>query len=176
MGKQVSIKMLEKEVAMYDEFVEIPVTIQGNSEEYTIKLYPFFKPEKVRELVDELVVFFKAADKEKLIVPQNEEDDIFNFYMVKYFTNLSFTKSKKAKTIYKEFKTAINTSIFKVLIQSFPEESKKSVIERIFEVGNESEKFKDMILRAQQAIKDLPLESRELLLKNKTENESVTDK
>lgn len=174
MGKQVSIKMLEQEVKMYDEFVEIPVTIQGSTDEYVIKLYPSFKPERVRELVDEMIEFFKAAEKENLTVPQVEEDDLVGFFAIKYFTNLKFTTSKKAKTIYKDFKTVINTSVFKELSQTFPKKSTDSIIARIYEVRDQSATFKTMINRAQQVIQDLPLESRDKLIKN--DNESVTDK
>ena len=166
MGKQVSIKQLEPEVNIYKEFVEIPVTINGNDEEYAIKLYPYFKPEKIKKLVNELVLFFQTAAKEKLNIPDEEQDDLIGFFMVKHFTNLKFTTSKKAVNIYKEFKIALNTSVFKTLIETFPAESKYEVMQRIFEISTTNEKLQAVIGKAQEAFKDLPLEHREMLFGN----------
>ncbi|AZV43730.1 hypothetical protein BAOM_3121 [Peribacillus asahii] len=173
MAKQVSIKMLEEETKLYSEHIDIPVTIQGQTEELNIKLYPFFSPTKVRDLVNSLIEFFKAAEKEKVKVDQLDEDDLIGFFIVKYFTNLKFTNSKKASTIYKEFKIAQNSSVFKTLLQAFPEESVKSVMERIYEVRDFNAKFQNMITNVQKEMQELPLENKEILFPNKSDVSNV---
>ena len=163
MAKPVSINMLKEEVSMYDEFIEIPV---GNSDsEYTLKLYPYFKPEKVRDLVKEMSEFFKLCKKEKVEINSDEEDDIVCFFVVKHFTNITFTKSKKAKKIYDEFKILINSSLYPIIMKTIPEESIKKVYEYAHEVINASVRVEEMFEKAQKQISELPLENRELLEK-----------
>jgi hypothetical protein len=162
-SKRLSVSQLKDEVSMYDEFIEITVPIQG--EEYTVKMFPYFKPEKVRDLVNELIEFFKASDKEKLEIPEIEEDDLIGYFIIKYFTDMKFTTSKKAKKIYEEFKLALNSDLFKVLMKTYPEESVKKVLDRIYEVRETDAKLKAKIEKAQDAIVNLPLENREIFEK-----------
>lgn len=161
MGKQVSIAMLKEEVKMYDEFIEIPLTLADGTN-YSIKLYPYFKPDKVRDLIDEMTEFIQNCNKEKVEIPKNEEDDLIGYFIVKYFTDLKFTKSKKAKIIYEEFKIALNTEIFKILIEAFPPESIQKVYERMHEVIEANAKLHDIASKAQKQIQELPLENRQL--------------
>jgi DNA uptake protein ComE-like DNA-binding protein len=171
MSEQFSVSQLQDEVSMYEEFVEIPVTAQGK--EYIVKMYPFFKPEKVRDLVDEMIEFFKVADKEKVEVKPIEEDDLIGYFVIKYFTDMKFTKSKKAKSIYNEFKLALNSQLFKVLMETYPEESIKSVHERIYAVRDASLKFGDKIKEVQELVKNMPLENRDILEKLNLDNKVV---
>ena len=67
MTKQFSVSQLKDEVSIYDEFVDIPVTVQGK--EYIVKMFPYFKPEGIRDLVNEMIDFFKASETEKLMIP-----------------------------------------------------------------------------------------------------------
>jgi hypothetical protein len=163
MAKQFSVAQLQDEVSMYDEFVEIPVTAQGK--EYIVKMYPYFKPEKIRDLVNELIEFFKASDKEKVTVQPIEEDDLVGYYIIKYFTDMKFTKSKKAKNIYAEFKLALNSQLFKVLMETYPQESVQQVYERIYAITEANAKFGDKFKEMQETIKNLPLENRDVLEK-----------
>jgi hypothetical protein len=163
MGKQFSVSQLKDEVSIYDEFVEIPVTAQGT--EYIVKMYPYFKPEKVRDLVNELIDFFKAADKEKLVIPKIEEEDLIGYFIIKYFTDMKFTTSKKAKRIYEEFKLALNSDLFKVLMETYPKESFDKVWDRIFEVSEASARLESKVKEAQENIKNLPLENRDVFEK-----------
>jgi hypothetical protein len=161
MSEKLSISQLKDEVSMYDEFVEIPVTI--NEKEYTVKMFPYFKPEKIRDLVNELHDFLKAAQKEKLTVPSIEEDDLVGFFIVKYFTNLASTKSKKAKTIYNEFKLALNSKLFKVLMKTYPKESIGAVYDRIYDVLEANAELKDRFKDYQDVIRNLPIENKEII-------------
>jgi hypothetical protein len=163
MTEQFSVSQLQDEVSMYEEFVEIPVTAQGK--EYSVKMYPYFKPEKIRDLVNELIEFFKAADKEKVTVQPIEEDDLVGYYIIKYFTDMKFTKSKKAKNIYAEFKLALNSQLFKILMETYPQESVQQVFERIHAITEASAKFQDKFVEMQETIKNLPLENRDVLEK-----------
>ncbi|MBD8004546.1 hypothetical protein [Bacillus norwichensis] len=161
MSKQFSVAQLKDEIAIYDEFVEIPVTVQGK--EYTVKMFPYFKPEKVRDLVKELQEFFQECQKVKFTVPKIEEEDLIGYFIIKHFTNMKFTKSKKVKTIYNEFKIALNSSLFKILMDSYPKESITSVYERIYSVLEASALLEDKIKETQKVIKDMSLENKELL-------------
>lgn len=161
MSEQFSVSQLKDEVSMYDEFVPIPVTAQGK--EYTVKMFPYFKPELIRDLVNELIQFFKTAEKEKLTVPPIEEDDLIGYFITKYFTDMKFTKSKKAKSIYAEFKLALNSELFKVLMETYPKESVQSVYERIFAVREANLTLEDKYKEMQELMKNLPIENKEIL-------------
>jgi hypothetical protein len=161
MSEQFSVSQLQDEVSIYDEFVEFPILTQGK--EYIVKMFPYFKPEKVRDLVLDLQNFFNAAEKEKLTIPPIEEDDLVGYFIVKYFTDMKFTKSKKAKVIYSEFKLTLNSRLFKVLMKSYPQESVQSVFERIFEIIEVDNQLKNKFKDAQNAIKELPLENKEVI-------------
>jgi hypothetical protein len=163
MANQFSVSQLQDEVSIYDEYVEIPVVAQGK--EYMVKMYPYFKPEKIRDLVNELIQFFQAAEKEKVVIQPIEEEDLIGYYIIKYFTDMKFTKSKKAKNIYSEFKLALNSQLFKVLMETYPQESIQQVYERIFNIGEAKEMFESKFQEAQEMIKDLPLENREVIQK-----------
>jgi hypothetical protein len=163
MVKQFSVSQLQDEVSMYEEFVEIDFTSKG--QEYTVKLFPYFKPEKIRDLVNELIEFFKVAEKEKVEVNPIEEDDLIGYYILKYFTDMKFTKSKKAKNIYAEFKLALNSKVFKLLMETYPKESIQTVIDRIYEVSSVSDKLENDFKEEQEKIKKLPLENRDFIEK-----------
>jgi N-glycosylase/DNA lyase len=171
MAKQFSVSQLKDEVSIYDEFVDIPVTVQGK--EYIVKMFPYFKPEGIRDLVNEMIDFFKASETEKLIIPQIEEDDLVGYFIVKHFTDMKFTKSKKAKVIYNEFKLVLNSQLFKVLMETYPQESIKSVYDRIFSVIENNEQLKNKFKETQDVIKDLPLENREIFEKLNLNNNVV---
>jgi N-glycosylase/DNA lyase len=171
MTKQFSVSQLKDEVSIYDEFVDIPVTVQGK--EYIVKMFPYFKPEGIRDLVNEMIDFFKASETEKLMIPQIEEDDLVGYFIVKHFTDMKFTKSKKAKVIYNEFKLVLNSQLFKVLMETYPQESIKSVYDRIFSVIENNEQLKNKFKETQDVIKGLPLENREIFEKLNLNNNVV---
>jgi hypothetical protein len=162
-SKKLSVSQLKDEVSMYDEFVEIDVNVNGT--DYVVKMYPYFKPEKVRDLVNELIEFFKASEKEKLDIPSIEEDDLIGYYIIKYFTDMKFTSSKKAKKIYEEFKLVLNSDLFKVLMETIPKKSFEKVIDRIFEVRDASMLLQDKFKAAQENIKNLNLENKDIFEK-----------
>ncbi|WP_299831213.1 hypothetical protein [uncultured Metabacillus sp.] len=163
MTKKLSISKLKDEAKVFDEFVEIDVDVNG--EEYTVKMYPYFKPEKIRDLVNELTEFFQKAKEEKLEIPKIEEDDLIAFFICKHFTDIKFTTSKKVKKIYEEFKLLINSSLFKVLSKSFPQESVAQVFDRIFEIIETNAVLENKFKQTQEIIKNLPLENKDVLFK-----------
>lgn len=168
MVQQVSIDMIANENKVYDEHIDIPVTLNG--QELNIKLFPFFRPQEVANLVDGMIEFYKSASTEKVNMPQHEESDFVMFNIVKHFTDLKFSKSKKAKKTYEEFKIAIDSKIFKLLAKSFPEDSILDVYERIQEIKEAKEKLQTKTNDLQKYVKDIPLKSRDLIYPNKVEN------
>ena len=163
MAKQVSVNLLKKEVDIYNEHVDIPVNVPGMEDEFIIKLYPYFKPEKVRDVVKDLAQFYTKCKDEKIPYKDEEHDDLVGFFIVKHFTNLKMSKSNKAKKVYEDFKVVINTDIFKFLMDSIPEESIEKVYSYMYEVIESSSKLETLVRQKQQEIENLPLKSRDIL-------------
>lgn len=159
MSNQLSVSVLREENKIYDEYVEIPVISQNK--EYIIKLYPFFPPEKIKSLVISLAEFFHNAEKEKVKLEAKFEDDLVMYYIVKYFTDIKFSKSKKAKSIYDEFKSVINSKVYKEMVKLFPEQSISEVYDQIFETLDSSALLKEKFKDVQKIFNELPLQNRE---------------
>ncbi len=163
MAKQVTVSMLKEENKAYDDFLEVPVDYDGK--EHVIKVYPIFKPSKVKNLVDSLVDFYQNAHKEKVSIQVEEEDDIVAYFIVKYFTDVKFTSSKKAKTIYDEFQTVLNAKVFQYIFKLFPESSIIEVRERINEVMETMQRIQLLNKQIPETIAKIQLESKELIKK-----------
>lgn len=160
--------MLKEEVSVYDEFVEFT---WGSTE---LKLYPFFKPELVKNLVNEFYTFIALCEQEKVELKEDEKDDFLCYLMIKYFTSVKTTKGKKAKTIYDEFKLVINSKFYTEVMGLFPKESTDSVFRRKLEVEEMYAKLGEELMKAQEQYGELDLENRELIetaFKNKHEKD-----
>jgi N-glycosylase/DNA lyase len=171
MSKQLSMQVIKEDVKKYDEFIELPVKAQGN--EYIVKIYPFFKPEKVRDMLNEMIGFYRNCEKEKVNVKDEEFDDIVGYFIVKHFTNIKTTTSEKAKKIYEEFKVAINSQLFEVILKTLPEESIQYVYNKIFEIIELNAKLQNKIKKFQDEIKNLPLENKDILFSNQDDENNV---
>ncbi|MEH7346012.1 hypothetical protein V7122_19400 [Bacillus sp. JJ1532] len=163
MTKQVSISMLKEDNKIYDEFIEVPVDY--DEQEHIIKVYPYFKPTKVQKLVDSLVDFYKSAQEENISIPKEEESDIIAYFIVKFFTDVKFANSKKAKTMYDEFKIVLNAKIFQFIFKLFPEDSIKEVHERINDVIEASQRIQLVDKQIHKTVAELQLESKKHLKK-----------
>ncbi|MGP7815538.1 hypothetical protein ACTXGU_00090 [Niallia sp. 01092] len=138
----VSIKEIKEEVSVYDEMVSFEVEL--NNEEREIKFYPYFKPTKINKMIEELSRFFANAEKEKIHIPEEKHPEIVMYFIIRHFTDLKFGAAKKAKTIFQEFNIVINSSVFKILSESFPKSSVEEVFERINEVVANTDKLISM--------------------------------
>lgn len=167
MSKKDLIAQLKDEVKAYDEKVELSVDVNG--EEYSITIFPFFKPELVKECVDGISEFFLKANQEKLNVKAKDEDELIKYYIIKHFTNIKMTSSKKSKTIYNEFKTVSNSSIFKVLIKSFPDESIQKVYDELYDNIELNAQLENVMMKYKRQLKNLPLQNRNILGLDKVE-------
>lgn len=165
MGKQLSMSIIEKDNRKYNETVELPVDVSGT--EYIINIYPFFKPEKVNAMLNELVEFFANARSEGVKLKDEDFDGLIGFYIVKHFTDIKITNSKKAKRIYQEYKTAINSKLFDVILKNIPEESMEYVYDKVFELQELNAKLENQIKRYKEALDELPLENRDILFPKK---------
>jgi hypothetical protein len=174
MGKQLAISNLKDEVSAYDEYVEFDVN--SDSETYTVKMYPFFKPEKIRDLIEDMINFAKKCEEEKIKINDKDEDDLVGFFILKHFTNIKFTKSKKAKKLYEEFKIALNAKMFGEILKAFPEQSILDVQKMLYDHLEMSVKAHKTREEFQERIKGLELENREVFEqfanKQKIESES----
>lgn len=161
------IKALEEGTKIYDELIEV-ASITHEDKKYSIQFYPLFKYEKIRKLVLEIGQFFMKAKDEKVKVDQLEEDDLINYFIIKHFSKgLKFTTSKKAKTVYNEFKIFYNSDLYKVFkdevfSNDLVEQSKQDVYKEIFANIELSAKFEKRLQEAQQLIGNLPLQNPEL--------------
>ncbi|PAD70728.1 hypothetical protein CHH83_02675 [Bacillus sp. 7586-K] len=160
--KNVTMSMIKEDNRKYKEFLSIDVEVNGESHE--VKLYPFFSPEKVAKLRDELYEFKLNADKEKLNINEAEWSDIVGYFILKYFTNITMTTSKKAKVIYKEFKEVINSRVSEFLLKQFDQDSILYVHDKINEIADMEAILLNKIKQVQEEIKSLPLENKDILL------------
>ena len=163
MAKQVSVNMLKKDVDVFDKYVEIPVNVADSNEPFIIKLYPYFKPEKIRDCVKDMGLFFKKCEDEKITISKEEEDDIVVFFIIRHFTNLKMSSSEKAKRIYNDFKTVINSDVYRFLVDTLPEESITKVFDFAFETIKNVEKIHNKTVEHQNLIKDLRVKHKDVL-------------
>lgn len=173
MAERLSISMIKDEVKMFDEYIDIPFTAQGK--EVNVRLYPLFSPVTVRDIVNNLAEFLRNAKKENVKYDDKEFDDIVAYFILRHCTDIKFTKSKKAKTLYDEFKIVIKSKSIQTLLKFIPEESIKDVYDRIFEVIEVNAKIENRIKEIQKQIQELPLENRDILFgkENNADKESV---
>ncbi|MCA1027323.1 hypothetical protein LCM23_14575 [Cytobacillus kochii] len=171
MTKKFKASMLKDEVDQYSQTLQFPV--KYNEEEYIVKLYPFFSPVKISELVNDLAVFFKGLNEEGHSIDNSEEVGIVNCFILKHFSDMQFYNGRKAKNrfkkLYDEFKYVINSEVCQILIKSFPVESMEKVYEKIAEVIETGKKFERDKANIINTIKELPLENE--FLKEKALNE-----
>lgn len=165
----ISIKSLKDEVNQYDELIEVALITDEKGKEQKIEFYPLFKYEKIRKLVLEIGHFFMNAQKEKITIDSLEEDAIIDYFIIRHFSKgLKFTTGKKAKTLYDEFKIVYNSKLYKlfkneIFSSDLVEKSKEEVYKEIFNNIELSAKFEKRLNEAQETIKNLPLENREIL-------------
>jgi hypothetical protein len=163
MAKRLSMTALKKENKLYKHFEEIEVVAQG--EINVIKVFPFFSPEKVRELVDDAMEFIQNARKENIVINDNEQSDILAYFLIKYFTDVrGFTASKKAKDIYDEYKIVLNAEVFNEIVKIFPEESIEKVYQRVIQVNNASEIITRQFNQYKSTVDSLNLKNKDVLL------------
>ncbi len=163
MTKQLSTSQLKEHNKKYNEVIEEDFEIDG--EDYTIRIYPYFKPEKIKDLLNERQEFLNKCHEENIELQDDEISDFLGYLIIKYFTNIKTTTSRKAKTIYKDFKTLLNHEIYLPLLNVFPEKSIRKVQEMLFERTETYIKLEEEIRKQQEKIKDLPLENREVIEK-----------
>jgi hypothetical protein len=165
MSKQLSMKVVTEDTKKYKEQVEFPVNAQG--EEYIVKFYPYFSPTKIKSLVETMIQFFQSAKQENLDIPNEEFDDLVGYFIIRKFTNIKMTTSKKAKSIYDEYKSAIDSPLFELILSTIPEESILAVHKRIFDTIELSAKLENKMKMVKEEIDNLPLENRDVLLGKK---------
>lgn len=155
MSEQFDIKMLTDEQKKYDEFITIDVDAQGKA--YIVKVFPFFSPIETKELLNQMIAFFKDANETKLVIEDNEFDDLIAYFCMRKFTDIKMTKSKKAKVLYKEFKTCKNSKLFELIAASFAEESTEYLYSQLFKLTEFAAKIETKIKMAQSQIEGLKL-------------------
>lgn len=164
MSKKLSLKQVEKENEIYKETIDVPIKVNG--EDYAIVMYPFFSPTRIENVVNEFAKFAENAKEEKLKIKENDEIHIVHCFVIKEFTDIKFTTSKKAKTIYAEFKQLINNPLYKELTNYFLKDSMDLVYEAFQNELAYFKKIEDLMSKTQQEIKNLPIENKEILLKS----------
>jgi hypothetical protein len=161
MAKQLSMKQVKESNSIYNETVEIPIDVNG--EEFIIKLKPYLHQESIRELIQNYADFLKLCEKKSVKIKESEEIDLLSFFTVKHTTDIKFTSSKKAKTIYDEFQEAKKSKLFKVILESIPEETHNDIWEYAMEVVEVNAKLQRQMEQLQDEFKNLPLENRDVI-------------
>lgn len=160
-NKRLKMSLVAQENKIYDEYVEIDVKV--GDKDYVIKLYPFFSPSKVKDMLNDVLEFYKLAKEQNLKIKDDEFEVILGYYIIKHFTDIQMTGSKKATVIYKEIKEAVNSRLFDELLKSIPKESIEYVYEKIFEMQDTLVKLESVYKNVIEEIKNLPLENRDIL-------------
>ncbi len=160
MAKQLNMSTVKESNKIYSETVDIELTV-GN-EEYIVKFLPFFSPITVNKMLLDIGEFLTKSQEEKLDVKDSEFDDILGYFIVKHFTNIKFSQSKKAKSIYSEYNEAKNSKLFDIILKSVPEESMKYVYEKIFERQEMVSKLQGQLELAQKKLKDYDFTNKEV--------------
>jgi hypothetical protein len=148
MSQKLTIKEVKESNKIYNEQIELDV--QVGDKEYTVKFKPYFSNIEVKNLVDDIQLFHVNAKKEKLEIQDDEIDDMNGYFIVRHFSDIKMTTSKKAKTLYAEFKEAINSDLFTVILKSIPEESYAKVYDRIKDITELGAKLENQIRQLQQ--------------------------
>ena len=145
-----------------------------SNEPFIIKLYPYFKPEKIKDCVNEMGLFFKKCEDEKITISKEEEDDIVIFFIIRHFTNLKMSSSEKAKRIYNDFKTVINSDVYRFLVETLPEESIIKVYDFAFEAIKNTEKINRKTTEHQNLVEDFREKHKDILQQiNNAENKPL---
>ncbi|MGM7720490.1 hypothetical protein [Metabacillus sp. Hm71] len=165
MNKKLTMGIIKEDNKRYKEYLTIDVDVNGENHE--VKIYPYFAPEKVAKLRDDFIEFIRNTKKEKVEVDDNEWSDIIGYFIIKHFTDIAMTTSKKAKTIYAEYKQVINSTVTEFILKQFPVESILYVHDKINEISEMEEKLIGRIKNVQKEIKDLDLENKDILLGKK---------
>lgn len=158
MAKKLSMKVIKEDTKKYKEFIELPV-----GEDYIVKIYPYFSPTKVNQLMNELSSFYRSVKEEKVAVSDEEFDDIIGYFIVRHFTDITMTKSKKSKALYEEFNALKDSVLFKLIISAIPEESIESVYNSVFELIEFSSKFETKMKMVKEQMGNLQLNNPEVL-------------
>lgn len=145
---------IEQEVIVYDEMVEFDVEVNGKEE--VVKFYPYFKVEKINELIKEMSEFYANAKTEKIFIKDEEFPDMVMFFIIRHFTDLDFGESVKADILYKQFNVVKNAKLFKLLSESFPRESVISVFDNTQELMSQNE----VLLKTQEKLMSMNKEMR----------------
>ncbi|MGZ9868114.1 hypothetical protein ACU3L3_06805 [Priestia endophytica] len=164
--KQFSPAMLTEEYNIYKETVDIPVYV--GDEEITIKLTPYFSPDSITEMLVEMQNFYQKAEEEKLEVNDLEKEELIGCFIMKKYTDMKFTRSQKAKTLFEEFKKLKNSMLYKEFItELIPKESINKVYETIFKmyemVAENEAMLQEKITEIHEQMQGLPLENREII-------------
>lgn len=152
-GKKMKMSDLKKETDIYNEFVVLSPEYDG--ETFDIKIYPFFSPTKIKDMIQEYSEFINSLKEAKIKIDiESEHGDILAYFIIRNFTDIETTKSKSANTIYKEYKMSLDSKLIKEIIRMIPENSMNSIYEYVQEINDALDKINSMNT-------DLPLEKLE---------------
>ncbi|PGZ96946.1 hypothetical protein COE51_16375 [Bacillus pseudomycoides] len=154
MSKQLSMKEIKADSQKYNEYIEIPL----QDDKYVVKVYPYFSPSKVSVLLNDLTNFYRNATEEKVNLNSENFDDILGYFIVRHFSDIKMTKSKKAKMIFEEFKLAQNSTLFELILKSIPEESIDYLFGKVYELIEFSAKLETRLKLAQDQMKNVNLD------------------
>ncbi|AKO91908.1 hypothetical protein BEH_07210 [Priestia filamentosa] len=162
--QQFSVSMLKPEVDFYKQTRDVTATLPDGTE-LPITFTPFFSPESIRELLIEIGKFFEKAQEENLDVDSMSQEDIVNCFILKHYTDMKFTTSKKAKTLFNLFEILVNSKLYSDILDVIPEESILSVKEAIFKIYESSIEQEELITqKLMEAQANMPeLQNPELL-------------
>ncbi len=159
--------MIENEFNKYDEVIDItfndtdPKTKE--QKEYTIKFYPYFKPERVVKMLKALQKDLNDMNADGEVKVEDDHLPLFVIYhIIKEFSNLPLTNSKDVNKRIAYFYKFINTDYFKLVDQYILQDEFNKVWDHLMEIMKANEKINRMAKKIQSEIQGLDLKSPEL--------------
>lgn len=162
MSKNLNITKIKKSNQIYSEKIEVKFDFDN---EHVVTIYPYFKPEKSVELLKDFGEYIKLSEDEGIEINDDMFVDLVMAFIIHKFSSLKLPDYKKPKLFTQAFTALINSKYYPQICKEFPQESIEEVFERIYEQFEASAKIQRHVNQTKEIIKDLPLENKDVLLK-----------
>lgn len=158
----VTMKMIQEDYNKYNETFDIEferANENGEMKTYTIQLYPYFKPERITKVLENIKKDVTEIEKHDELKLSNELMPIFVIYhAILEFTNLPKPLSKNIEKRISHFQQFINTDYFKMVEEHLIQSEMDKVWDSLMSAVIANEK----INRMHNKIQNLNLQSPEL--------------
>lgn len=159
--------MIDNNYNKYNEVINITFNDvdpkSKEQKEYTIKFYPYFKPERIENMFKQLQKDLNEMNVDGEVKVEDNHLPLFVIYhIIKEFSNLPLSNSKDVNKRIAYFYKFINTDYFKLVEQHILQDEFNKVWDNLIEIMKANEKINRMAKKIQSEIQSLDLKSPEL--------------